>query len=113
MCVYTYIYIYVYRESRNLSPPPPLGFPGWKESTGRHGKMRGWWNTLEIVLSEISNSMKPNPSAFQAYTGKLRPAAGFLSKRISMRFPTAFRQPLRKAREKERVASRQESGGGD
>ena len=37
--------------------------------------MRGWWNTVEIVLSEISNSLKPYASIpfgiYQA-TSKLR-----------------------------------------
>ena len=31
----------------------------------------------EIVVFEISNSMKPCPSAFHAYTSTLRPAIGF------------------------------------
>ena len=39
--------------------------------------MRGWQNTVEIVLFEISNSMKPYPSAFHAYTNKSRPVIRF------------------------------------
>ena len=38
--------------------------------------------------------MKPYPSVFHTYTRELRPMMCFLSQRISMRFPTAFRQPL-------------------
>ena len=33
--------------------------------------MRGWQNTVDIVLVEISNSMKPSPSVVHADTGKL------------------------------------------
>ena len=51
---------------------------------------------LKIVLFGISNSMKPYPSVFHAYTSQLRPVRGFfdptsldeVSNRI--RFPTAF-----------------------
>ena len=32
--------------------------------------------TVETVLFEISNSMKPYPSVFRAYTSKLRLAIG-------------------------------------
>ena len=39
--------------------------------------MRGWWHAAEIVLFEISNSMKPYPSVFLAYTSNMRPAIGF------------------------------------
>ena len=35
--------------------------------------MRGWRNTVEIVLFEISSSMKPSPSFVHARTSKLRP----------------------------------------
>ena len=61
-------------------------------------EMRGWWNTVELVLFEISNSIKPYPSVFHAYTSKLRPVIGFSSKLIPMRFPTVFRQPPMKER---------------
>ena len=40
--------------------------------------MRGWRNTVEIVLFEISDSMKPHPSIFHICTNKLRPAICFL-----------------------------------
>ena len=39
--------------------------------------LRGWRNTVELVLFEISNSMKPYPSVFRTYTNKLRPIIGF------------------------------------
>ena len=35
--------------------------------------LRGWWHTVEIVLFEISNSIKPYPFVFHAYTSRLRP----------------------------------------
>ena len=35
--------------------------------------MRGWRNTAEKELFEISNSMKPYPSVVHAYTSELRP----------------------------------------
>ena len=35
--------------------------------------LRGWWNTVELVLLEISNSTKPCPSVSHAYTTELRP----------------------------------------
>ena len=56
--------------------------------------LRGWRNTVEIVLLEISNSMKPHPSVLHAYTNSMGLVIVFLSQEISMRFPTAFRQPL-------------------
>ena len=40
--------------------------------------MRGWRNTVEIVLFEISNSMKTYTPVVRAHTGKLRPAIGFV-----------------------------------
>ena len=42
-----------------------------------HALVRGWPNTVETVLFEISNSMKPYPSVVHAYTSKSRPAIGF------------------------------------
>ena len=38
--------------------------------------MRGWRKTAEIVLFEISNSMKPYLFAVHVYTSKLRPVVG-------------------------------------
>ena len=35
--------------------------------------MRDWRKTVEVVLFEVSNSMKPYPSVFQAHKSKLRP----------------------------------------
>ena len=59
--------------------------------------LRGWRNTVEIVLFEISNSTKLYPSVFHAYvayTNNMRLVIGFLGQQNSMRFPTVFRQPL-------------------
>ena len=39
--------------------------------------LRGWRNTVEIVLFEISSSMKPYSSVFHAYTRELGPVIGF------------------------------------
>ena len=41
------------------------------------GAMRGWRNTVEVALFKISNSMKPYPSVFHAYTNNTRPVIGF------------------------------------
>ena len=58
-----------------------------------------YYTRTEVVLFEISNSMKPYPSAFHACTSKLRPViVCFSSRRISMRFPTVFRQLLKEER---------------
>ena len=38
---------------------------------------RDWRNTVKIILFEISNSMKPYPSVFHAYTSEMRPTIGF------------------------------------
>ena len=48
-------------DSGGTEPPGPA-------ATG----VRGWWNTVEIILFGISNSMKPHPSVFHAYASKLR-----------------------------------------
>ena len=72
VCVYIYIYIYI---------------------------MRGWRNTVEVVLFEISNSMKPYPCVLHAYTSKLRPVTGFLSQINSRRFLSVFREPRKKGAE--------------
>ena len=40
--------------------------------------MRGWRNTVEIVLLETSNSMNPYPSVFYACASRLRPAISFV-----------------------------------
>ena len=53
--------------------------------------LRGWRNTVEIVLLEISNSMKPYAPVFHASTNKSRPMIVFFeSQTISMRFPAVF-----------------------
>ena len=53
--------------------------------------MSGWRNTAEIVLFEISNSLKPYPSFFRAYIGKSRPVIGFSEQKklieVSNRIP--------------------------
>ena len=70
------------------------GAPGGDRWPGSHG-VRGWRNTVEIVLFEISNSMKPYPSVFHSYTNNTRPVIGFFEPtKNSMRFPTVSRQPL-------------------
>ena len=40
------------------------------------GRVRGWRNTVEIVLFEISNSMKPYPFVAHTYTSELRSVIG-------------------------------------
>ena len=87
-----------------LSPPwSTFAAGGRLQAPGSHSAariaaadLRGWRNTVEIELLEISILMKACPSVFHAYISKLMPAIGFLlSRKISMRFPTVFRQPLR------------------
>ena len=57
--------------------------------------MRGWRNTVETVLFEVSNSMKPYPSVFHACTSQLRPVTvSCSSQTISMMLPIVFSQPL-------------------
>ena len=55
------------------------------------GKLSGWRNAAEIVLFEISNSLKPYPSFFRAYIGKSRPVIGFSEQKklieVSNRIP--------------------------
>ena len=55
-----------------------LAVEPYAQSQHLRGKqhLRGWRNTVELVLFEISNSMKPYSSGFHAYTGKSRPAIG-------------------------------------
>ena len=53
-----------YKSLQPVSTAPPL----------MNLELRGWRNTVEIVLFEIANSMKPYPSVYHAYTSKLRPA---------------------------------------
>ena len=79
--------------SKQIDHPQARVPVGWSVigSPGLGGFMRGWRNTVELVLFEIPNSMKPHPSVFHAYTGNLRLVIGFLSQTISMRLPTVFR----------------------
>ena len=56
--------------------------------------MRGWRNTVELVLFGISNSMKPEPSIFHAHTRKLRPFIYIFEPNNLDGFPTVFHQPL-------------------
>ena len=79
--IITYIYIYIYIHTQGL--------------------LRGWRNTLEIVLIEISNAMKLHPyvcvytcmciyiyiytHVFHAYASKLRPVIGLLDPKTSRR----------------------------
>ena len=79
LSLYIYIYIYIYTESERET----------------YSVLRGWRNTVGLVLFDVSNSMKSHPSDVHAYTSELRPAIGFcLSPKYSMRLPTSFRQPL-------------------
>ena len=72
----------------------PIGSP-WHPHVHRrwhlHACMSGWRNTAEIVLFEISNSLKPYPSFFRAYIGKSRPVIGFSEQKqlieVSNRIP--------------------------
>ena len=59
-----------------------------KSATCMRARIRtlgGWRNTVEIVLFEISNSMKPYPSVFHTYTSTLRPAIGLFDPRATRR----------------------------
>ena len=52
-----------------------------QDAAGRKGleerlRMRGCWNTDEIVLFELSKSMKPYPSVLHECTSNLRPVIG-------------------------------------
>ena len=60
------------------------------------GLLRGWRNTVEIVLFDISNSMKSYASVFHAYYAiKLRPVIGLSEPKTARRsLQTVFRQPL-------------------
>ena len=96
--------------SRNLSIlshrcrffTPGLRFPlgneivsGPRGGTGNSDRcrlriMRGWGNTVEVVLLEISNSMKQYPSLVHASISKSRPVISLVEQNISMRLPTVF-----------------------
>ena len=89
MCVYIYIYIYIYVYVH--TPRPRWCCVATATLSPSLAIVRGWQNTVEIVLFEISNSMKPYPSVFHTYINHVRPMVGFLSQTISMRFPTVFR----------------------
>ena len=71
-----------HRERYRMRPGrwPPGG--GASEQSKRESKLslavRGWRNTVKIVLFETSNSMKPYPSVVHAYTNRMRPATGFV-----------------------------------
>ena len=56
----------------------------WQESSCQ-AELIGWRNTVEVVLFEISNSMKPYPSVFYAYTSTWRPVIGLLEPNKSRR----------------------------
>ena len=74
--------------------------------------MTGWRNAVEIVLLEISNSMKPYASVFHAYTSELRPDILVEASNNSMSFPTVFRQPLTGAKPAQVRRGGVGSGGG-
>ena len=84
--IYTYIYIYDLRERVGGILLPRSGRRGRRAQqqkqryasrlSGVH-KLSGWRNTVEIVLFDISNSLKPYPPCFLAYTSRLKPVLGF------------------------------------
>ena len=51
--------------------------PGLRVEEKGERRVRGWRNTLELIVFEISNSTKLHPSAFHAYPSKLRPMISF------------------------------------
>ena len=80
--MYNVIYIYIYREyTYECIVWCPRTFGGRKWTSVRPISLltlhptnivdfrgvRGWRHTVEIVLFEISNSMKPYPSVVHAY----------------------------------------------
>ena len=61
-------------------------------------ELRGWRNTVEMVLLEIPNSMKPYASVFRAHTSKLGPGKCFFEPNHLDEFsnrilPTSQEQP--------------------
>ena len=68
-------------SSEEAAPPLPI--------------LRCWRNTVEIVLFEISNSMKPYPLFFTYIPVNWGLWYVFPIQNISIRFPTVFRQPLK------------------
>ena len=86
--MYTYTYIYMYRDRYNYiilyivlmshsSTSRPCTGRAWR-CPRRPPPLRGWRNVVEIVLLEISNSIRPYPLLFYAYTGKSKPAIGYM-----------------------------------
>ena len=65
----------------------------------RTTKLRGWRNTVDIVLFEISNSMKLYPCVLCIYTGNLKPVWLFEPQQfdeVSNRIPpTSQKQRMR------------------
>ena len=59
--------------------------------------MRGWRNTVEIILFEISNSMESYPSVVHAFTSKLRVVICMFEQKhideVSDRIPTTSSCP--------------------
>ena len=98
--IYTYIHtpihIYIYIMSRCRSPAPyhrchPPARP----------YVRGWRNTVKLILFKISKSMNPYPSIVHAYTNNMSPVIGCcwakptrLSE-VSKRIPTNISVRLR------------------
>ena len=65
MCIYIYIYIYIH-TTPYVCIHILIAL-----------SLRGWRNTVETLLLEISNSMKPYPLVFvHAYTSELKPVMG-------------------------------------
>ena len=61
----------MYTESLFPAPRPP-------SCASRAPSLRGCRNTVEIMLFEISNSMKPYPFCFHARTHKSKPLIGIV-----------------------------------
>ena len=77
-CVYIYIYTYTYTSIIILrvlltvpNASPDRSSRPFSRSLHRSSvvcpKVRGWRSTVEIVLLEISNSMKPYASVFHTF----------------------------------------------
>ena len=77
--IYIYIYVYVYLAlflSLSLYIYIYASAPHGNQPVGKGdgAYVRAWRNTVEIILFEILNSMKPYPSVSHARTSKMRPA---------------------------------------
>ena len=73
-------------KTRRFTDDVPIFIPG--------PSMRGWRNTVEIVMLEISNSMQPYLSVFHACASNLRPVINLFDQKkveeVSNRIPPTF-----------------------